>query len=165
MSDVPTDAHTLEKLVDLTRDARFVMLTTLDADGAPVSRPMTRQDMDLDADLWFIATRDSRKVAQLAADARASVTVSAATSWVSLTGTAEVVDDVDRLREYWSTFAEAWIPDGPEDPNAILVHFSAESAEYWDSPGGRVATVVSMVKSKVTGEPYDGGDHGTVSGL
>ncbi|WP_229051619.1 pyridoxamine 5'-phosphate oxidase family protein [Aeromicrobium sp. Leaf350] len=152
----------IERLVDLTKDSRFCMLTTTDADGTLVSRPMARQEVDLSVDLWFIATRDSRKVEHVRANPTVGVTVSSETSWVSLAGKASVVDDVDKLRELWSTFAEAWIPEGPEDPNAILLKVDVESAEYWDNPGGRVATAISFVKSKITGQPYDGGDHAKI---
>ena len=152
----------IAKLVDLTQDSRFCMLTTRAADGTLVSRPMTRQEVDLDVELWFIATRDSRKVEHVRADPRVSVTFSNDSSWVSLAGTAAVVDDLDHLRELWSTFAEAWIPEGPEDPSAVLLRVDVESAEYWDNPGGRIATAISLVKSKVTGQPYDGGDHATI---
>ncbi len=152
----------LDKLIELTRDSRFCMLTTTDEDGTLVSRPMARQDVDLDVTMWFIATRDSRKVRHVRANPQVSVTVSTNSSWVSLTGRAEVVDDLETLREMWSTFAEAWIPEGPEDPNAILLKVDVDSAEYWDNPGGRVSSVISLVKSKVTGQPYDGGDHEVV---
>jgi general stress protein 26 len=152
----------LDKLIELTRDSRFCMLTTTDEDGTLVSRPMARQDVDLDVTMWFIATRDSRKVRHVRANPQVSVTVSTNSSWVSLTGRAEVVDDLETLREMWSTFAEAWIPEGPEDPNAILLKVDVDSAEYWDNPGGRVSSVISLVKSKVTGRPYDGGDHEVV---
>ena len=153
----------IERLVDLTQDSRFCMLTTVDSGGTLVSRPMARQEVDVAAELWFIATRDSRKVGHIQADPTVSVTVSTDTSWVSLAGRAEVVDDLEKLRELWSTFAEAWIPDGPEDPNAILIRVDVESAEYWDNPGGSVATAISLVKSKITGEPYDGGDHAKIA--
>lgn len=153
----------IDHLVELTRDSRFVMLTTVDSGGTLVSRPMARQDVDLSTELWFIATRDSRKVGHIQANSTVSVTVSSATSWVSLAGKAEVVDDTEQLRELWSTFAEAWIPEGPEDPNAILIRVDVESAEYWDNPGGRVATAISLVKSKITGQPYDGGDHAKIA--
>lgn len=155
----------LATLVELTKDSRFCMLTTVDHDGTLVSRPMSRQDVDLDVELWFIATRDSRKVSQIRANPSASVTVSGDSSWVSLAGTAEVVDDTAKLRELWSTFAEAWIPEGPEDPNAILIKVDVSTAEYWDNPGGRIASVVSLVKSKITGQPYDGGENEVVTGL
>lgn len=158
------DEH-VAKLVELTKDSRFCMFTTVDADGTLISRPMTRQDLDLDTQMWFIATRDSRKVAQIRANPSASLTVSTNTSWVSLSGTAEVIDDLAKLKELWNTFAEAWLPEGPEDPNAILIRVDVHGAEYWDSPGGRVATAFNFVKAKVTGGQYDGGDNQTISGL
>lgn len=155
----------LTKLVELTKDSRFCMLTTVDHDGTLVSRPMSRQDVDLDVVLWFIATRDSRKVSQIRANPSASVTVSGDSSWVSLSGTAEIVDDTAKLKELWSTFAEAWIPEGPEDPQAILIRLDVSTAEYWDNPGGRISSVISLVKSKITGQPYDGGENETLTGL
>jgi general stress protein 26 len=164
MTDTTRDEQ-LAHLVELTKDSRFCMLTTVDADGTLVSRPMTRQDIDLDVEMWFIATRDSRKAQHLQADPTAAITVAAQSSWVSLAGTAEVVDDTAKLEELWSSFAEAWIPEGPRDPNAVLIRFDAHTAEYWDNPGGRVASVVSFAKSKLTGKPYDGGEHEVVTGL
>ena len=38
----------------------------------------------------------------------------------------------------------------------MLIQVDSESAEYWDTPGGRVASVFSFVKAKATGEPYEG---------
>jgi len=43
-----------------------------------------------------------------------------------------------------------------------VLKFSADSAEYWDTPGGKIATAFSFVKSKITGERYDGGESGKV---
>lgn len=160
-----THEEEVARLVELTKESRFVMLTTRDPDGHLVSRPMSRQEVDLSADLWFIATRDSRKVDHIRADPIVGVTITSGSSWVSLSGTAEVVDDTAKLKELWSTFAEAWLPEGPEDPNAILIHVDAETAQYWDNPGGRVASLISLAKSKVTGRPYDGGDSATVTDL
>jgi len=61
MSD--TDTGTA-KVVDLAKDIHVSMLTTVDADGYFVSRPMGQQEVDDDGALWFFAERDSRKVAQ-----------------------------------------------------------------------------------------------------
>ena len=41
----------------------------------------------------------------------------------------------------------------------MLIKIHAHGAEYWDTPGGRIASVISFVKAKVTGEPYDGGEN------
>jgi hypothetical protein len=37
------------------------------------------------------------------------------------------------------------------------------SAEYWDSPSGRLATLVSFAKARITGEKYTGGENETVT--
>ena len=60
-----------------------------------------------------------------------------------------------------NTFAEAWLPGGPEDPNAVLVRVDVERAEYWDTPGSKLASLISFAKTKLTGDTYDA-DHGTV---
>ncbi|MGJ9422968.1 pyridoxamine 5'-phosphate oxidase family protein [Aeromicrobium sp. CF3.5] len=123
---------------------------------------MTSQQVDDDVVVWFIAARDSRKVEQIEANPHASVTMTGDGSWVSLSGRAAVVDDLDTLRDLWSPRAEAWLPGGPEDPNAILVRVDVEGAEYWSSPDSRVATAISFVKAKLTGETADVGRHAVV---
>lgn len=152
-------------LVELTKDIRIAMLTTMDEDGHHVSRPMARQDVDLDLDLWFITERDSRKVRHLAKNPEVSVTLSSNDSWVSLAGTARVVEDQAQLEGLWNTFTDAWMPEGPQDPNAALIKVDVRSGQYWDTPGSRVASLISFAKSRVTGEPYDGGDSGVVENL
>jgi general stress protein 26 len=90
-----------------------------------------------------------------------ALTFSSRDAWVAATGTATVVDDETKLRELWNTFAEAWLPGGPEDPNAALIRVDVDRAEYWDTPGGRIASMVSFAKTKLTGDTYDA-DHGVV---
>ena len=152
-------SSSVTKLAELARDIRIGMLTTVGPDGHFVSRPMAQQEVEFDGDLWFFAERDSRKVAHIAADPHVSVTLTSTDSWISLDGEAEIVVDRAKAKELWNTWVEAWMPQGPEDPNVVLIKVSGHSAEYWDSPGGRIASVVSFVKAKVTGERYDGGDN------
>ena len=153
----------IAKVAELIKDARFAMLTTVSADGSLVSRPMGVQDVDFDGDLWFFADADSHKVAEIEHGSPANAAFAGSSSWVSVSGPAEVVRDVAKQRELWGPVAEAWYPDGPETPGLVLVVLRGETAEYWDSPGGRIATVLSLVKAKVTGERYDGGENETVS--
>lgn len=147
------------KVAQLIKGKRTAMMTTTAPDGTLVSRPMALQEVEFDGDLWFFATRDSRKVAHLAADPQVNVTVIDSSEWVSLTGTGVVVDDLARKRELWNTFVEAWFPNGPEADDIVLIKVEADSAEYWDTPGGRVASLVSFAKAKVTGKPYSGGEN------
>ena len=80
-------------------------------------------------------------------------------TWVSLTGLATVVNDPAKKKELWNSAVEAWFPQGPEDPSVVLLKVDGNSAEYWDSPGGRLATAFSFVKAKATGERIDGGEN------
>ena len=151
----------LDKVAELIRGIKFAMLTTLDADGDLISRPMAHQDVEFDGDLWFVSSRDSRKVDQINANPRAGVMLSSSDSWVSIRGRAVVVDDPPKLEDIWSAEMDAWFPDGP-DSSVTLIKVEADSAEYWDGPGGRISTVLSLVKSKLTGRRYAGGDNETV---
>jgi general stress protein 26 len=150
------DRRRVAELVDAERTA---MLTTTAPDGTLMSRPMALQEVEFDGDLWFFAERGSRKVEHVGAHPQVNVTVGSGSSWVSLTGDAEVVEDAGRKRELWNGGAEAWFPDGADDDRVVLLAVRGESAEYWDTPGGRVATLLSFAKAKATGRPYSGGDN------
>ncbi len=149
-----------DKLVELLKDMPIGMLTTFGPEG-PRSVPMARQEVDPSAELWFITARDTAHVRALQSEPTVALTFSARDSWVALSGRASVVEDQAKLEELWTTFAEAWMPEGPQDPNAVLLRVDVEQAEYWDTPGGKVASLLSFAKTKLTGETYDA-EHGTV---
>jgi general stress protein 26 len=155
------ETHDRQKLIDLMSDMPIAMMTTFGPEG-PRSVPMARQEVDPSAELWFITARDTRHVADLQADPQVLLTFSARDAWVAINGRAQVVDDLGKLKELWNTFAEAWLPGGPEDPNAVLIRVDAERGEYWDSPGGKVASLISFAKVKLTGDTYDA-EHGSVA--
>ncbi|ROQ58975.1 general stress protein 26 [Rathayibacter sp. PhB152] len=148
----------IDTLAKLLKDFQFAMLSTIDPGQNIVGHPMTVQESEFDGDLWFIIGLDSSAVEHLRATNKVGVTFSSNDSWVSLAGTATVVDDHAKLEDLWNSRVEAWFPDGPTDPNVGLVKFTAESAEYWDTPGGKVSALVSFVKSKVTGETLQAGN-------
>lgn len=150
----------VKTLVELLEDASIGMLTTYGPEG-PRSVPMARQEVEPTAELWFITVKDAAHTRAVVTEPRVSLTFSTRDSWVAVYGEAAVVDDPDKLAELWNTFAEAWLPGGPEDPNAVLLRVDVDHGEYWDSPGGTVASLLSFAKTKLTGDTYDG-EHGTV---
>lgn len=150
-----TDTSDIETLAGLVKKFRFAMLTTVDDQGQLVAHPLTVQEAEFDGDLWFIVGAHASSLENLLVNPSAGVSLSSNDSWVSLTGTAEQVADQAKVKELWSSTLEAWFPEGPDDPNVRLLKFSADGAEYWDSPGGKVATLFSLVKSKVTADTYE----------
>lgn len=146
------------KVVELLRDMRTCMLTTMTSDGDLHSRPMAVQRVDDDATLWFFVDRTSRKTTEVGVDPRVNAGFASGSTWVSVAGTGAVVDDAALKDELWNTFVEAWFPDGRTDPQVTFLRVDSSCAEYWDSPGGRLASVISLVRSKATGRPLEG-DH------
>jgi general stress protein 26 len=160
MTQASADAS---RLAELARDIKIAMFTTVDIDGNFVSRPMAQQEVEADGDLWFFAERESSAVTQIAANPHVGITLSSNDSWISINGSAEIVEDQAKAKDLWNAWVEAWLPQGPEDASVVLIKVSGHTAEYWDTPGGKVASVLSFVKAKVTGNRYEGSDNETVN--
>lgn len=146
----------IEKLGGILKDFRFAMLTSIADDGKLVGHPLTVQEREFDGSLWFIIDRDASASAHVSKRPDVGVTFSGDSSWVSLAGTATIVEDDAKLQELWGPGLDAWFPKGPTDSDAVLLEFVPEGAEYWSSPGGKTATLFSFVKAKVTGETLEG---------
>ena len=157
-----TNQDGVAKVAELIKDIKTAMFTTVDDDGHLVSRPMAVQQVEFDGDLWFASDATARKVDQIRHGAAVNVAFSSGSSWVSLAGNAEIVRDVQKAKELWNAGLEAWFPDGPETPGLVLVKVHADSAEYWDTPGGKVMTLLSFAKAKVKGERIEGGENEVV---
>ena len=155
-------AEDTRKVAELIKGQRFGFLTTTTPEGKLTSRPMTLQEVEFDGDLWFFAERGADWLDHIRIAPQVNVGIGSGGTWVSLTGQAAIVDDVAKKKELWNGGAEAWLPQGPEDPSVVLVKVDGDSAEYWDTPGGRLATAFSFVKAKATGQRIDSGENEVV---
>jgi general stress protein 26 len=140
------------------------MLTTIDG-GVLRSRPMQTQEAEFDGDLWFFTSTDTHKTDEIEKDNRVNVAYASPNdnTYVSVSGTAALVNDKEKIEELWNPILKAWFPKGLDDPTLILLKVSVEQAGYWDSSSSAVVQVVGFVKALVTGERADGGDHGRVN--
>ena len=163
-----TAAHTTEqdehlaKLRDMIKDINFAMLTTVDDDGSLRSRPMSaNKEVEFDGDLWFFTYASSHKVGEVMIDHQVGVSFSDPNSqrYVSLSGTANLVRDRQKIEELWQPQLKAWFPKGTDEPDIALLKVSVHKAEYWDSPSSPVAHLVGLVKSSVTGKPSPVGEN------
>lgn len=161
MQDHETDG--VRKVAELIKDIRTAMLVTLTPQGKPHSRPMATQEAEFDGSVWFLTDVDSGKITDIAAFPTVGITYasSASESYLSLTGKAQVLNDRQRIADFWNSFMKAWF-DGPDDPRIRLIRVDIEEAEYWDTPGGKVASLISLAKAAITGKPDDSNETGTV---
>ena len=154
----------ITQLAALIKDVEVAMFTTTGVDGRLYSRPLGTQEVEFDGDLWFATSADSPKVAEIALNPRVNVAYASPSknSYVSVAGTARIVDDRAKIDELWSPAMKLFFPEGKDDPNLRLIHVQAETAEYWDGPGTLLGKALSFVLSAVQDEPSRLGDNGFV---
>lgn len=153
----------IRQLAELIHDVKVAMLTTTVAGDRQRSRPMYTQDTHFDGTLWFLTSIHSPVVGELRANASVLLTYAhpGKQSYISVNGSAEVLNDRVRIGQLWRPEYAAWFPAGERDPDIRLVHVIVERAEYWDSPSAPVR-MFQFAKAMTVGESMDGGDHATV---
>ena len=127
----------LARLAALMRQMKIGMLTTIEPDGSLRSRPLETVEVDREGRLWFFTQAHSPKSARAEAGDH-QVNLSYADprdeDFASISGTARVVRDVERMRELWTANLDRWFPRGLEDPDLALLEVRIDKAEYWDEP-------------------------------
>lgn len=152
----------LEHVRTIMESARVAALTYVDSRDRLVSTPMGAQKFEHPRTTYWITEKDSDKVAALRKDPRVNLTYSSDDGYVSLSGTARLVEDDAKLKELWSVFADAMMDGGPEDPNSGLLEVTADTAEWWSTPNG-IVTAVKVLAAKVSGKKQsDLGDSGVI---
>jgi general stress protein 26 len=132
----------ITRVWDLIDKIGFCMLSTRSGEQIR-ARPMSAYSERMENAIYFLTDAASHKDAEISrwpnvclafADTRAQ-------KYVSVSGTAAVSNDRERVKELWATPAKAWW-DNEDDPSIRVLKIVLESAEYWDSPG----TVISYIK-------------------
>lgn len=162
MSAVQTRTDDLEKLRELVKDIDFCMLTTIDEAGDMHSRPMSANgEIDPNGNLWFFTGASSHKVSEIESAPKVNVSFADPKNqhYVSITGSAQLVRDRQKIDELWKPEFKMWFPEGKDDPEVALLKISLEKAEYWDSPSSTIGYALSFVSSLLTGKQPDFGEN------
>jgi len=141
-----------------------VMMTTQNADGALVSRPMSPIEMDANGAIWFFSDLRSEKIEHLRMVNIAFSDEDNAT-YVSIAGRGEIHVERAHIDKLWTPFARPWFPDGPESSNIALLKFVPENAEYWDAPNSKMVRMFALAASVLASKPIGMGDHDTLTDL
>ncbi len=124
----------IEKMRELLGEFPTGMLVTYGTDDRPHARPMKITSLGEDLLLTFVTRLDSLKVEEIRRRENVAITLQSVGAFVSLTGVATVVTDVNKKRNVWNTATDLWFDD-PEDPEAALIEVQPETVDYWDYRG------------------------------
>ncbi len=151
----------IKKLGEMIKDIRIAMLTTVDEQGVLRSRPMATQDVEFDGDLWFFTAHDTGKVGDIDHYRQVNVAYASPSDerYVSVMGSADVVHDVVKMKALWNPIMKAWFPEGLDDPDLRLIRVNVEQAEFWDTKGGKIGSLLGIVKNLVTGTTSGDGEN------
>jgi general stress protein 26 len=121
----------------------FPIFVTNGKDGFPQARPMTIL-LRTGRAVWFATSRRSNQVSEIAADPRVTILFidTILFNYAHLHGSARLITDSEEKRKLWQ---EAWTddwPEGPYDPDYVLIEVVGERGTYYhgdSDEGGDVA--------------------------
>lgn len=150
----------IAKIKELTEGIDICMLTTMDG-GHMRSRPMSTQKFEFDGELWFLTSDNTHKIEEIEKDNRVNVAYSKpdGNTYLSISGTAGMLKDRAKIKEFWNPAMKAWFPEGEDDPHLCLLKVNVEKAEYWDAPSSTIIQLFNMAKAIATGTEADYGEN------
>jgi general stress protein 26 len=145
-----TETGDVARAWELMERVGFCMLSTWTGDRLR-SRPMGAFARRPEGVIYFLTDVRAHKddeIRQYPQVCRAYADASKQ-KYVSVSGSARISADRQKIKELWSTPAKAWW-DSPEDPNIRLITVTPETAEYCDTPGN-ILSYVGMAFAAATG--------------
>ncbi len=147
---------------DRIEDVQAGLLSAGSTRAVPMS-PYARRD---DNAIWFIAAQGTELAAAARSSAEASFFVAdpKANLYATIDGQVSEVNDPAKLDELWNAVAAAWFEfeDGKQDDDIRLIRLTPVKAEVWATTGA-AGFVYELVKSRMTDEKPDMGEHGVVT--
>ena len=153
----------VDRLWELMESISFCLLTN--GDGRILhTRPMGAVLRREENAIYFFTDARARKDDEIAqypqvclgfADTRRQ-------KYVSVSGTAQIMSDVDKMKELWTISAKVWWKS-PDNPDVLLIKITPRQAEFWDAPGNLVSNL-RVAFSLMKGSPPDHtGEHQKMS--
>ena len=152
----------IAKVQHLAKDINICMFCT-DLDKQPFStRPMAVREVDDEGNLWFISSASSHKNEEIKEDENVQLIFAkpASTEYMSVYGKASIFRDQQKIKDLWTPIANAWFDEGKNDPDVTVLKVTPSEAYYWDTPNGKVVTLLKIATAAVTGKTMDTGEQG-----
>lgn len=164
MNDLTADKER-QKVWELIKDIRIAQIVTHAEGEMLAARPMAALNREFTGILWFYTKVDSPKIAEIDANPNVLLAYSepAKQEYISIQGKAEILNDRQKINEFWSEYCRIWFPQGKEDESIRLLKVTVERAEYWDSPASKLVMIYSYAIARFTGEVPEVGQNRKVA--
>jgi general stress protein 26 len=163
MADRATDIDHVWKLID---DIPIAMVVTHEGQGQNLrARPMAVRPARDEGAIYFLTDADTPKAEEIRRNQSVCLALSDNKNQkhVSISGHAEMIDDRERVKKFWSVYDKAFWPD-KNDPRIRVLRVTPESAEYWEG-AGKIVTAVKLASAIVSGERMNLGENEKIIGF
>ena len=153
-----------DRVWEIMDDIAVCMVTT-HAGGKMRSRPMHAIPDRPAGCIYFVTDTRGAKDEEIAAapDVCLAFADIGDNTYLSVTGTAEMIRDPAKAEDMWSTEAQAWWPRGPNDPSVRVLRVVPEQAEYWDTRGNSITVALKLIAARVSGREPNLGENRKVN--
>jgi len=155
----------IDKFKEVVDHQSVCMFLTETPHWPEAARPMSTQKVCDQGNFWFLSARSSNKNKAIALDPKVHLLYAntSASDYLSVAGTAEIIDDMAKKKELWNPIAKAWFPEGVDDPELTVLKVKPTDGYYWDTKSGKLVSTIMIMAAAVSGKALDDGIEGTIS--
>ena len=142
----------MDTIQTMVKDIKYTMMTTRNNEDHLHSCPMSTTETSIGAkEIWFIGHKPSETVDNIKQNPEVNLAYVTQESdkYLSISGTAELVEDEEKLNELWSVMYNAYFEQGKDDPKVQLIKVVPHGAEYWAN-GNAITSAVKMAAAALT---------------
>ena len=142
----------MDTIQAMVKDIKYTMMTTRNDENHLHSCPMNTTETSIGAkEIWFIGHKPSETVDNIKQNPEVNLAYVTQESdkYLSISGTAELVEDEEKLNELWSIMYNAYFEQGKDDPKVQLIKVVPHGAEYWAN-GNAITSAVKMAAAALT---------------
>jgi general stress protein 26 len=164
MSQTHTPAELEARLRKALPATRAVMLG-LSGEAPRHFQPMHAYVVEDERPIWFLCRRDIDLVLELAGQERpAMINVVSEDHHLHASIRGALIEDRDqgRIDLFWSSVAEAWLPEGKTSPFVTVLRFDPLDAEVWLSDNA-FKLAWEVAKANYNKTEAQSGEHATVA--
>lgn len=149
-----------EKLYEIMNKTDFCMFVTHDGKSMR-SRPMSTI-LKESGDVYMLSDQRGGKDDEIRRNPDVVLAYSDGSKrFASVSGKARISTDRALIKELWNPGAQAYWPDGPDDPEVYAIIVSPREGEYWEGNGG-IISGIKFAYAIATGTVPDQGDNAKI---
>jgi len=150
-----TDA--IKQAKELIEKAQTCFFCTGSATGSSGARPMSVQEVDDSANLWFLSADDSHKNQELERDPNVTLYFqgSAHSDFLTLRGTVSISRDKEKIKQLWEPVVKTWFTEGVDDPRITVIRVVPSEGYYWTTKHGKAIAGAKMLIGAAIGKTLD----------